>query len=113
MKAERAGKEDSLSSSQWMEAASFLDGVNVGAAVSGDGWDGHGASGRDGGQRGGQGEPYGLKRGFELASFELQRGVHGGLLGSGQIGDGGFADTDFDVLSGLLNEAEVVGQMGL
>jgi hypothetical protein len=54
-----------------------------------------------------------LKRGFELASFELQRGVHGGLLGSGQIGDRGFADTDLDVLSGFLNEAEVVGQMGL
>jgi hypothetical protein len=43
----------------------------------------------------------------------VQRGVHGGLLGSGQIGDGCFADADFDVFSGFLDEAEVVGQMGL
>jgi hypothetical protein len=97
-------------------AAGFLDGVQVCAAVSGDRGSGQVAGGGEWCGRGGRGdenEADGLKSGFELAGFEVESGVHGVLLGSGQIGDRGFADADFDVLSGLLNEAEVVGQMGL
>ena len=40
-------------------------------------------------------------------------GVHGGLLGSGQIRDGCFTDTDFNVFPGFLNEPEIVRYVGL
>jgi hypothetical protein len=95
-------------------AAGFLDGVQVCASVSGDRGSGKVAVGGEwSGGRGDEREADGLKSGFELAGFEVESGVHGVLLGSGQIRDGCLTDTDFNVFPGLLNEPEVVGQMGL
>jgi hypothetical protein len=97
-------------------AASFQDGGHIRAAISAEARDGQRAGTRLPSRRASrrdEGETDRLKSGFELTGFDLQSSVHGSFLGSSQIRDGGVTDTDLNVLPRLLNEPEVMRQMGL